>query len=74
MTLEFISIVTVGVVLAGLQLTMLRVMLNRFDRIDAWFDRIDAWFDRIEAGCDRLETGIARIEQCRGELWARPTD
>ncbi len=62
MTPELVAIVTVGGALVGLKLMMLRIMLNRFDRIDAWFDRIDARFERLEERMAALEQRVARLE------------
>lgn len=62
MSQELIAIIGIGIALAGLQLTGLRSLHGRIDRLEGRMDRLEARIDRIEARLSHLEQRMSHLE------------
>ena len=74
MSPELIAILTVGVALAGLMLTLLTRIDRRIDRLEQRVDRLE---QRLEQRIDDLAERLARLEgliAARLDLWRPPED
>ena len=65
MTPEIVAIVSVGIALGAMQLTILQVVLKRIERLEDRFDRME---ERFEDRFDRLEDRMSGLEQRQSRL------
>lgn len=72
MTPEMITIVSVGLALGAMQLTILQIVLKRIDRFEDQnndrFDRLEDRVGRLEDRVERLETRMSGLEQRQSKL------
>ena len=60
-----IAILSVGLALGAMQLTILQIVLKRIERLE---DQTNDRFDRLEDRVDRLETRMSGLEQRQSRL------
>ncbi len=69
---ELIAILSVGVGLATLNLTLFRVVMGRIDqvesRLDERMDRLDGRMDGLDERVDRLHERMSNLEQRQARL------
>ena len=67
-----IAIVSVGLALGAMQLTILQIVLKRIDRLEDQtndrFERLEDRFGRLEDRVERLETRMSGLEQRQSRL------